>query len=92
MCGGGERLIFESERFEYNNSKGLFISLLIIKENAFDLFAAWEVIECRAFSDFLDDSDMWCKYSSLTAPTYQLRANAKILEKLFSIENDRKNY
>lgn len=50
----------------------------------------WEVIEYRACSDFLDDSDMWCKYSSLTAPTFQLRAVAKILGQLFSKENNRK--
>lgn len=49
----------------------------------------WEIIGYWSCSDFLDDSDMWCKYLEKTAPSFQLREGAKILGKLFSINSNR---
>lgn len=50
----------------------------------------WEMVTCRACSDFLDDSDMWCDYASKTAPSFQLRATAKVLKLLLGKEENRK--
>lgn len=44
----------------------------------------WEIHSMRSCSDFLDDSKMWFDYANKTAPSFQLRATAKMLKELLA--------
>lgn len=53
-------------------------------------FKEWKIIKTVACSDFLDDASMWCDYSMKTAPSFSLRATAKVLKVLLEKDENKK--